>query len=286
MKKAKRIAVDGIRAIGRGLKLVWRLTLRAATTVSKFIAAQARRARAWIGKHHLVVTGGLLSVAAVVLFAMGQPTSLPEAAKVDMAIGFAAPGRPAFDRGWVVDVNLRAPTNWLCRGDTNVLVIVQGSREFWDDHPRGLRGGTWVGLGVAGLPVRSVKAGYLQDVASIEAAKTRGATPNFSETLKTRTVAPHGNGAILVYAPHWGRSRRPLLISFDSPDLAQRHDLASCWVAAPAVTGARSAVAQGLAEYILGDPRAPEPQESLAGHGDPLLTDSVVVFPRFRGHLT
>jgi hypothetical protein len=221
--------------------------------------------------HWIAFSSGLLLIGVATWLSYMAARQYPPPNRTDAAaISFVAPLIPLFGRGWIVDTSVHQPTGNLCGGEAEVAVVVEGSREYWDDNPQGLRGRSTVALGIDGMRVRHPRAYLLSSPNDVEALRTATDLP--IGVIAQPAVGNETNGpvgALTVALRDWGQTRYPLAFLFDTPDLVARRDLASCWMSVPALTGPQSQLAATFGEVLLHLPDAPTARQTVEGHLNP-----------------
>jgi hypothetical protein len=247
-------------------------TLRARLAVaSDSIKAAAGSSQIRFRAHWIAFSSGLLLIAMATWLAyLAARQYQPPNRTSTPAISFVAPLIPLFGRGWIVDMSVHQPSGNLCSGEAEIAVVIQGSREYWDDNPSGLRGRSTFALGIAGMRVRRPRAYLLRSPNDVEALRTQ---EDGSIDVISRPVVSNETdgriGALTVSVDDWGQRRNPLAFIFDTPDLVARRDLASCWMSVPALTGPQSQLAATFGEVLLHLPAAPSAQQAVEGHLNP-----------------
>jgi hypothetical protein len=223
-----------------------------------------------VRRHPFAVIAGtvLVVLAALLGLVLARPRHAPVPTE-DMSLQFVAPDLPAFGRGFIEDVTIVPPAHKFCTGTTQVSVVVQGSREFWDDHMTEYSGRSPVALGFAGFSVQRPRAYLLATPQDIDRLRAHDSPIHVAARLPVSVRAIKHLGALTVSVSDWADRRFPLAFLFDAPDLSTRRDSESCWVQIPALTGPISTLGAAIAEATLHLPTAPTLNEFLSGDADP-----------------
>ena len=238
-------------------------------------------------RYRVCFIGGLAALALGALIGLGaQPATLPPSTEPGLAtfsIGFVSPVKPVAGRGYLVDVAIGQPRQrWgprglgFCSRSSDVLVVVQGSREFWADHAKELNGDVTVGLGITGVRVTRVRETGQEspmaariDLPALDVFRRTGFAPvdgpDLPVEFQQEVRAPASVATITAKISRWGQDRSPIVFAFRSSDVASWRNFSSCWNRLPALTAAQATFAASWAARAIGRPDAPTVDEFTAG---------------------